>query len=271
MKLRIMSVACVLAFSVACMTDADAPGPSMAMRDLGVSRFDFVEADTRLVIVARDQSGTILASLELTTGRFYMKDDNRGDVDGRQLTVNAFGKNITHESAGYNPLNLPFPHEPLVGAFLTEPVVAAKLSHWGIRIDPNSVPASEQLAPEEKASYIAGSDCASYGAFSTDSSSAYGASCRFSSYGGCATHGFQVMFPKSAGEWGEYRCCLDLEVFAERVCTTPFGPTSCGGAGPNGCAVCWFTPIETPPGWENPACQAEIAWPGYCLASFCTQ
>jgi hypothetical protein len=192
------------------------------LRDLGVSRFELVEADTRLVILARDQSGTILASLELTTGRFYMADDDRGNVEGRRLSVNAFGKTTTHESEGYHPLNLPFPHEALVGAFLIEPVVAAKLSRWGIRIDPNSVPASEQLAPEEEASYFDPGYCASNGGVSSHSSSAYSSSCLISSYGGCDTNGFKKkMFPRSASEWGEYRCCPDLLVFAERACTTP--------------------------------------------------
>jgi hypothetical protein len=271
MRFLIMSVACVLAFSVACTTDADVSAPSPVLRDRGVSQIDFVEADKRLVILARDQGGTILASLELTTGPFYMADDNRGNVDGRRLSVTAFGKTTTHESEGYHPLNLPFPHEALVGAFLIDPVVAAKLSNWGIRIDPNSVPAGDQLAPKEGASYIVFNDCASPAAFSTRYSSAYSSSCSFSSYGGCDTHVRQKKFPRSGGEWGEYRCCVDLLTFAERACTTPMGMTSCGGAGPNGCAVCWSSPIAIPTGWENPACDIDVALGGYCAASFCTQ
>ncbi|MEO7733941.1 MAG: hypothetical protein ABIY55_23460 [Kofleriaceae bacterium] len=133
------------------------------------------------------------------------------------------------------------------------------------------MPASEKLAPKEDASFIVFSDCASPAAFSSSSSSAYGSSCTFSSYGGCDTHGRQKKFVKSASEWGEYRCCVDLLVFAERACTTPMGSTSCGNAGPNGCAVCWTSPIAIPVGWENPACDIDVASGGYCAATFCTQ
>lgn len=273
MKRQILSVACILASSAAC-TETEAPGPSPVLRELGVSRFDVVEADTRLAVLARDRSGAVLASLELTTGRFYMEDDDRGDVDGRQLRIHAFGKTTSHESAGYAPLNLPFPREALIGAFLIEPAVAAKLSRWGIRIDPTSVPAGEPLAPAVKASSFDASAgyCAPDGGYSSHSSSAYGASCVVSSYGGCDTSGFKKkMFRRSASEWGEYRCCPDLLVFAERACTTPMGLTSCGNAGPNGCAVCWSTPIAFPVGFENPPCDVDVAPAGYCVASFCTR
>ena len=125
---------------------------------------------------------------------------------------------------------------PHVQAFLLDPHVSAALSRWGIGFDATSVDvqvdtsADVQLDGNEVAYKGCGPDWPWLLGGPND-----GDGC---TYNGCS--------PGPCVDWnigaekGEFRCCWDFDVAAERRCTEPNSSNSCGSTGPQGCSVCWF-------------------------------
>jgi hypothetical protein len=240
--------------ALACAAEPDPVSPEL--RELGVASITVVETPSRLAIEGRGRDHAIVARLELVVGRFTMEEEGRGEVDGRQLAIAVLERTVRHESEGRLLLHLPMPQRREIAVFVADPVVASRLATWGIEIDAQS--GTRASSSESEVPYAFCDDGIEFSV----SSNPYG-SCTASTYGGC-TAGQKVKFVKSGSEYGEYRCCISPQrLFAERACTAAWQSTSCGQAGPNGCAVCWTEPVIA---GEN--C-AAYTMGGYCAGRWC--
>jgi hypothetical protein len=137
---------------------------------------------------------------------------------GKRLTVEAHGRQATHESKGQAPLHLPIVSRREMAdlnAFLLDARVSSVLKRWGITVRPQAKPRT--------------ADTPSHACTFAESLSAMGTSC-------CE------MPAAIPGVVEQYVCTGDKETygFVDRICTKPMDANNpCGAAGPNGCAVCW--------------------------------
>jgi hypothetical protein len=207
--------------------------PSAELSALGISRVDVAETSDRLSITGLDDAGATIASLDLELGRFRMLEDDR-EVAGRRMHVIVHGRSTIHESEGFGALALPAPLDAATGRFLTDPAVADPIARWGITVVAGAAAAPESALPGETP-YVYPCEAGSL----HWQMSGY-TSCQASTYSGCASS--QKRRFNKGSEWGEWRFCEDSPygpAIFERACTGPGQQTSCGTAGPGGCAVCW--------------------------------
>ena len=222
-----------------CATQAPAPQPTDAARQLGIDHYDVKYSATTLVIDGLDAKDSVIAEATLKLGRFTMEDDGEV-VDGRQLDINVNGKSAHHESRGFHQLALPLNGRTAkIRAFLQDPLVAKPLLAWGVGFDARGKALIEQLQPGDKAFEMS---CYDPYALAIDSSYPYVSvgACTYES--SCANVEDCTQFDRGGGEYGEYVCCLSNGKEAERTCTSPNSSSSCGDTGDKGCAPCWDAP-----------------------------
>jgi hypothetical protein len=221
--------------AAACNTDPAAPA------ETGFA-FQITETDTRIEIAAFDAT-ELRGQVVLEKGRFEIPDTGGVIADGRRLTVKLGTLQVEHVSAGYPDLHLPLLSGGVQGLnmLLTAPEVVAPLARWGVRfstemrtgptgIDPPTLPESQETPYATCRVHSAG-----------DSSPFTGCQpCTYATTSTCAATACR-QFTGAGGEAQQFVACNGPLMIAQRACTSPMGSTSCGPAGPNGCAVCWTT------------------------------
>jgi hypothetical protein len=221
--------------TAACSTELTAPN------ETGFT-FQVTETDTRIEITAFDAT-QLRGQVVLENGRFESPDTDGLIADGRRLTVKLGTLQVEHVSAGYPELDLPLLSGGVQGlnVLLTAPEVAAPLARWGVRFSsemltgPTGIAAPTLPEPQETP-YV------SCRAFSQGNSSPYSGcqACTYATTTSCGATACRE-FPGAGGEAQQFVACGISAVIAQRACTSPFGSTSCGSAGENGCKVCWTT------------------------------
>ena len=218
---------------------------------------DVTETASALVIARHDTAGLEYARLELHVGRFVMTDDDRGEVDGRQLAVDVNGIHVSHESEGRARLSLPQPRNPGVRDFLLLPKVAAVLSRWGIGIASTLEPVA---APQTEDAYLW--LCVAGYTPVTESMGTSCGSCTYTTTSQCGATTCR-QYAMTGQESGQDVCCGASQEAANRACLPgALGQNStCGATGPNGCATCWHT-------YNGGGCEAYGAG-GACSIHYC--
>jgi hypothetical protein len=231
---------------------------SKGAQALGIASFDVHETNVELQINGRSERGEVMGQLLVQRGRFIMADDDRGEVDGRRLSVLVRGWSASHESEGYRPLTLPLlvggQSSAIIDAFLLDRNVSAPLASWGIAFDPESAktpltgavtdrPAGVPVTSGERpySPCNGGSGCLVSG-----NSNPYGpcGSCTYSAPGGCNSVSCNE-WNIDTGVYGEFLCCEATYTLYSRKCTFASDPNNpCGHAGPGGCAPCWNLPYD---------------------------
>jgi hypothetical protein len=184
--------------------------------ELGVGTFTARELGSDLVIEGRDGRGEVLVDLRLRQGVVQVPDWTQPTY-GRALDIDIAGHSIAMTYAGTAPLALPRSEIAPVDALLMDPFVAPVLQRWGITLtDPDIRPNSE--VPFEACTETQEGE-----------------------YTGCAgaAGGVRGACYYPAGSEQEEKIVCNNGVRALRRCSYPGGPTACGEAGPQGCAVCW--------------------------------
>jgi|GEM_PF-5684935 len=217
----------------ACSADPAAPN------ETGFT-FQTIEADTRLEITALDATG-LTGQVVLENGRFEIPDTFGSVADGRKLTIKLGTLQVEHVSAGYTDLQLPLLSSSVQGlnVLLTAPEVAVPLARRGVHfssatltgptgITAPTLPASQDTPYETCKVHNSGSSSPFTGC----------QECTYATTSTCDATACK-QFPGAGGEMQQFVACGGVLRIAQRACTTPMGSTSCGPAGPNGCAVCW--------------------------------
>jgi hypothetical protein len=219
--------------AAACGTDPEAPN------ETGFT-FQTTETATRIEITAFD-AAELRGQVVLENGRFEIPDTFGSIADGRRLTVKLGALQVEHVSAGHADVHLPLLSGGVQGlnVLLTAPEVAAPLARWGVRFSsemltgPTSV-AAPSLPESQETPYVT---CRVHE--QGDSSPFTGCQpCTYATTSTCSATACR-QFSGAGGEAQQFVACDGSFRIAQRACTSPMGSTSCGPAGPNGCAVCW--------------------------------
>ncbi|MEO7730589.1 MAG: hypothetical protein ABIY55_06415 [Kofleriaceae bacterium] len=223
----------VLAFCVAaCNTNS---------AERAESRFAFhiTETATRLEITAVDAT-ELRGEVVLENGRFEIPEMDGDTADGRRLTVKLGRLSVEHVSAGYSNLHLPLLSGGAQGlnSLLTAPEVAEPLARRGVWLSTEMLTGPTGVDPPA----LSGAEETPYSclSFSSGSSSPFTGCgpCTYATTAACGPASCN-QFRGAGGEAQQFVVCQGAGAIAQRACTTPMGNTSCGHAGPNGCAVCW--------------------------------
>jgi hypothetical protein len=216
--------------SAACSTDPAAPNEN------GLT-FQTTQTDTRLEITAFDAT-EMRGQVVLENGRFEIPDTDGSIALGRRLIVKLGALEVEHVSAGYPDLHLPLLSSSVLGlnVLLTAPEVAAPLARQGVRFNAAmpTGPTAPALPGSQETPY-SGCKVINQGTSSPFTSCQ---ACTYATTSTCAATACR-QFPGAGGEMQQFVACAGSLKVAQRACTTPMGSTSCGHAGPNGCAVCW--------------------------------
>jgi hypothetical protein len=201
------------------------------------SAFQITETDTRIEIDATELRGQVVVE----NGRFEIPETDGVIAEGRKLTVKLGELQVEHVSAGYPDLHLPLLSGGNDGlnVLLTAPEVAVPLGRWGVhfRSDMPTGPTGITAPPLSASAETPYVTCRAVNS-GTSSPFVGCGTCTFATTASCKATGCR-QFPGAGGEAQQFVTC-DSDIFiAQRACTTPLGSTSCGNAGPNGCAVCW--------------------------------
>src|SRR4051812_29940243 len=97
---RISALVFFISFAIGCAEQQEAAAPSAALQQLGVTSFRIQETPNQLSIRALGEAGKQIASLDLTLGHFLMTQDDRGEVDGRSMTIKVLDHKTEHQSEG---------------------------------------------------------------------------------------------------------------------------------------------------------------------------
>jgi hypothetical protein len=206
-----------VAMLAACVT-GEPDVSSSGNAELGIWHFNVVEEDSRLQITGVDAQGAKVAEMQLRLDIVPVPEWPLPTY-GRELQLEV--KGVAQQpwtSAGVGRLTLPPPRDPNAKAFYLDPYVREVLDRWDIgwQVD---LPAELTLT-EVKYADSCGAEyfhppCGGAGPLNT-----------------CEAQRFN--------EVQQTVVCNDFQhTMAERACVAPYQPTSCGGAGPGGCAVCW--------------------------------
>jgi hypothetical protein len=194
---------------------------------LGIARIDVREDARTLEISGLDAGGARIAHVSLRLGPGVLTDDGR-EVDGRQMTIEVLGAEVSHHSEGFAELQLPLfgnrSHADL-NEFLLDPRVQPILARWQITFQdpPRVLDDADAPLPTE----VAQSGC-TYAPTSSCGATSCAESVWPSDWGnGCSNMRYQWV------------CCGGNGFAAQRACTSPSSSSPCGTTGPGGCASCW--------------------------------
>ena len=74
--------------------------PAPTPHELGIAKIERTESPTELTLVGVDAQGGEIARVHLRLGLVDMSSEDRGVLDGREMTAEVLGKLATHQSAG---------------------------------------------------------------------------------------------------------------------------------------------------------------------------
>jgi hypothetical protein len=235
MKFVSVALCSLVTAALGCTTEASETDSA-----IGMVRVEATETVFGVNVVGFDATGDQIASLSLKNGPFMMEEFGR-EVIGRKLTVKVFDRDATHESEGFQALELPTfsqAHEAGLNDFLLDPRVRPLLERQHVMLgkswvtdaalDPSG-PAPARERAHDSCTY------ATTGA------------CRATS---CSQGSFETSDAYDCNEWGwEQAVCCDTIAnggnqqasirycgFQERNHLNP-----CGTEGGNGCKNCWNT------------------------------
>jgi hypothetical protein len=193
--------------------------------DLGVASFELEDTDSRLAVTGLDADGNVVVELRLTEGQVLV-EDFAGPTLGRALEVEIHGKRHDQTWAGLDALVLPSPEDAQLDALLRDRQVASHLEQRGISLEPRTALVSE--APYYTEDYCRPgrfvAPCANGGGLYAE-----------------ASHVNYYYINGTDHEYTQRVVCQNW-LRAERRCVGPGATTTCGTAGPQGCAVCWSAP-----------------------------
>jgi len=206
--------------------------------------FQTTETATRIEITAFDGI-ELRGQVVLEKDRFEIPEMDGFITDGRRLTVKLGELQVTHVSAGFPDLHLPLLSGGTQGlnVLLTASEVVAPLARWGVHFSSETLTGpTGSTAPAEPESQETPYETCLVIHSGTSSPFTGCQACTYATTSECGVPTCR-QFPGAGGEAQQFVACGNKTEIAQRACTTPMGMTSCGPAGPKGCAVCWRVPI----------------------------